>query len=57
MVMKLVFINLLWEILKMKNSFKLRLLAAAVLMASGVAHAGSAYLNGVAISSNGTTTA
>lgn len=42
---------------EMKNSFKLKLLAAAVLMASGVAHAGSAYLNGVAISGDGTTTA
>lgn len=30
----------------MNNNFKLKLLAAAVLMASGVAHAGSAFLNG-----------
>jgi len=29
----------------MRNNFKLKLLAAAVLMASGAAHAGSAYLN------------
>ncbi len=37
----------------MKNSFKLKLLAAAVLMASGAAHAGSAYLNGVATGGDG----
>ena len=30
----------------MNNNFKLKLLAAAVLMASGAAHAGSAFLNG-----------
>ncbi len=37
----------------MKNNFKLKLLAAAVLMASGVAHAGSAFLNGSATGGDG----